>query len=91
MANDDLKIKYQHQTNRINAMCKAIGDSTHTQITTQVARNGTVRFEVIGHRVKVAVEQVLNEFCKVCCSNLVKLYSDVYYKPFSFTSLAIIF
>ena len=67
MAYDDLKTTYQHQGNRINAICKAIGDSTHTQIATQVARNGTVRFEVIGHRVKGAVEQILNEFCKVGC------------------------
>lgn len=62
MAHDDLKAKYQHQGNYI----KAIGDSTHTQITTQVARNGTIRFEVIGHRVKGAIEQILNEVCKVC-------------------------
>lgn len=67
MANDDLKTKYQHQSDRIKAMCKAIGNSTHTQITTQVKRNGTVHFEVVGHRVKGAVEQILNEFCKVFC------------------------
>ena len=66
MAHEDLKTKYQRQRDRINAMCKAIADSTHTQIATQVAQNGTVRFEVIGHRIKGAVEKILNEFCKVC-------------------------
>ena len=66
MSHDDLKAKYQHKGSHISAVCRAIGDSTYTQITTQVARNGTVRFEVIGHRVKGAIEQILNEVCKVC-------------------------
>lgn len=86
MANDDLKAKYQHvhQSDRIKAMCKAIGNSTHTQITTQVKRNGTVYFEVVGHRVKGAVEQILNEFCKVFCYT----FSTIWVlNPLAFTSL----
>lgn len=46
-------------------MCKAIGDSSQTQITSQVLRNGTVRFEIVGRRVKRVVKYVLDEFCKV--------------------------
>ena len=46
-------------------MCKAIADSTQTQINSQVLQNGTVRFEIIGYRIKQALKYIFEEFCKV--------------------------
>ena len=67
IAREELKEKYQqYQRNRIHSMCKAIADSTQTQIVSQVLQNGTVRFEIIGHRTKLALKYILEEFCMVC-------------------------
>lgn len=66
MACEHLKQKYQRERVRIQSMCKAIGGSTQTQVASQVLRNGTVRFEIVGRRVKRVVKYVLDEFCKVC-------------------------
>lgn len=46
-------------------MCKAIGAYTQTNISVQVTRNGTARFEVLGSRIKFTKEQILKEFCEV--------------------------
>ena len=66
VARDDLKQKYQHQKVRTQSMCKAIGEFTQTTITSQVSPNGTIRFVIVGPRIKRGIKYILDEFCKVC-------------------------
>ena len=46
-------------------MCKAIAGATHTHVTVEMFPNGDIRFEVVGHRLKKAIEYIVEEFCKV--------------------------
>lgn len=46
-------------------MCKAIADTTQTHVSVEMFPNGEIRVEVIGHRLKKAIEYIVDEFCKV--------------------------
>lgn len=60
---EELKDKYHHRGDRITSMCKAISRTLQTKIFVSVARNGTVRFEIVGQRIKQASQYIQDEFC----------------------------
>ena len=62
----DLREKYLAQTSqRVAAICKAIGKSTQSQVTCQEMRSKILRIEIIGSRIVSTREQILFELCQV--------------------------
>ena len=63
MGLEELKTKYHRREDRIKSMCKAISQRLQTKIFASVARNGTVRFELVGQRIRQASQYIQEEFC----------------------------
>ncbi len=63
---EDLRVKYHTQTSqRVTAMCKAIGKYTQSQITFQEMKSRILKFEIIGNRIDSTKEQILFQLCQV--------------------------
>ena len=60
---EKLKDVYHYREDRIKSMCKAISQTLQTKIFVSVARNGAVRFEIVGRKIKQASRYIEEEFC----------------------------